>query len=125
MDDIKNFDALCVIWKNPYTNKKYRIGILCKDKKNGYSFTFLSSGLQNAREDGLYTELGFNYNDPYRIYNSSDLFIFFKLRRPIGDSFEQLKNDGGKVITDNLSFEKIIDEDIKQFKIDNEKRKLI
>ena len=40
MDDIKNFDALCVIWKNPYTNKKYRIGILCKDKKTDIVLLF-------------------------------------------------------------------------------------
>jgi len=118
-DDV---ESLCVIWENKSTGQKYRVGILSRAKGLGYRFSFLPDGLKDARDNGFCLELGFDMNKPYKPHYSKELFSAFKTRRPKGDSFDKLKADGGRVITDSISFEEATLEDLKALKIAREEK---
>jgi len=108
-----------LIWKNPETRRRYKIGILMYEKDK-YIFSYVNPELGCAIESGFTFFPGFD--NTYKIYESNKLFANIKTRLPnpkrpdyleILNSYnlekdsteiEILKATKGRLITDNYEF---------------------
>ena len=72
-------NELWLIWKQPKTRRRYKIGTLCY-KENRYFFEYTNPELEDARESGFTFFPGFeNTNE---IYTSNSLFANIETRLP-------------------------------------------
>ncbi len=112
-------DELWLIWKEPISRRRYKIGILIKDSSK-YKFTYVNPELDSARLVGFKYFPGFE--DLLKTYESDSLFANIKTRLPNdtrpdyleilncynlekdSDDFEILKATRGRTLTDNYEF---------------------
>ncbi len=112
-------NQLWLIWKEPTSRRRYKIGILTKEK-NEYKFNYVNPELDDARKAGYKYFPGFE--DLTKIYESQTLFPNILTRLPNetrpdyleilncynlekdSDNFEILKATRGRTITDNYEF---------------------
>lgn len=112
-------NELWLIWKDPVSRRRYKVGILVK-RPNQYKFSYVNPELSDAKL------VGFNYfpgfEDTSKIYENDTLFINIATRLPNStradyleilncynlekdsDEFEILKATRGRTITDNYEF---------------------
>lgn len=112
-------DELWLIWKEPMSRRRYKIGILNKEG-NIYKFCYVNPELNDAKKVGYKYFPGFE--DLTKTYESSNLFTNILTRLPNetrpdyleilncynlekdSNDFEILKATRGRVITDNYEF---------------------
>ena len=112
-------EELWLIWKEPLTRRRYKIGTLLKEKDN-YKFNYINPELDEAKN------VGFNYypgfEDLKKTYESKTLFTNISTRLPNvnrpdylellncynlnihSSEFEILKATKGRSITDSYEF---------------------
>ena len=108
-----------LIWKQPVTRRRYKIGILKYDG-NKYIFEYINPELNDAKKEGFKYFPGFDYID--KVYESEKLFANIATRLPNpkrpdyleilnaynldrdSSEFEILKATKGRLITDNYEF---------------------
>jgi len=116
---IKVKNELWLIWKQPETRRRYKIGILTVDK-DSYTFKYVNPELNDAIAVGFRYFPGFE--DIHRTYNNHELFANIETRLPNpartnyleilnsynlemdSTKFEILKATRGRLITDNYEF---------------------
>lgn len=112
-------EELWLIWKEPKTRKKYKIGILTKEK-DIYKFCYVSSEVEEAKKYNFKYYPGFS--DLTKTYKSDELFENIRTRLPNvtrpdyleilncydlekdSTEIEILKSTRGRTITDNYEF---------------------
>ena len=73
--------TLWLIWKNPTTRRRFRVGTLSfDDEKRKYRFEYTNPELDDARTGGFVSFPGFN--DLKKIYESDKLFVNIVSRFP-------------------------------------------
>ena len=108
-----------LIWKEPLSHKRFKIGILIK-LKDGYEFSYVDPELGEARKVGFNFFPGFN--DLSKTYKNNELFINIASRLPNkgridyleilnsynldkeSSDFDILKATRGRTLTDNYEF---------------------
>ena len=112
-------EKLWLIWKEPISRRRYKIGILIKEQ-NKYKFNYINPELEDAKL------VGFNYypgfEDIKKVYESETLFTNIATRLPNenrpdyleilncynlekdSDEFAILKATRGRTLTDNYEF---------------------
>lgn len=112
-------DELWLIWKEPITRRRYKIGTLYREN-NIYKFNYITPELNDAKKEGFKYFPGFE--DLTKSYKSKNLFPNILTRLPNvtrpdyleilnrynlekdSDNFEILKATRGRTITDNYEF---------------------
>lgn len=112
-------NELWLIWKEPLSNKIFKIGILIK-LNDGYEFSYVDPELGEARKVGFNFFPGFN--DLSKTYKNNELFINIASRLPNkgridyleilnsynldkeSSDFDILKATRGRTLTDNYEF---------------------
>ena len=112
-------NELWLIWKEPLSHKRFKIGILIK-LNDGYEFSYVDPELGEARKVGFNFFPGFN--DLSKTYKNNDLFINIASRLPNkgridyleilnsynldkeSSDFDILKATRGRTLTDNYEF---------------------
>lgn len=112
-------DELWLIWKEPTSRRRYKIGSLIK-QSNQYKFTYINPELDDARSHGFKYFPGFE--DLTKLYESETLFTNISTRLPNdtrpdyleilncynlekdSDDFDILKATRGRTFTDNYEF---------------------
>jgi hypothetical protein len=112
-------DELWLIWKEPNTRRRYKIGILIKEN-NLFKFNYVNPELDDAKKVGFKYFPGFD--NLTKVYESEELFQNILTRLPNkkrpdyleilncynlemdSDNFEILKATRGRNITDNYEF---------------------
>ena len=112
-------EELWLIWKEPISRRRYKIGSLVKNI-NGYKFNYVNPELDDARKVGFKYFPGFE--DLTKSYESNFLFTNILTRLPNetrpdyleilncynlekdSDDFDILKATRGRTITDNYEF---------------------
>ena len=112
-------NELWLIWKEPLSHKRFKIGILIK-LNDGYEFSYVDPELGEARKVGFNFFPGFN--DLSKTYKNNELFINIALRLPNkgridyleilnsynldkeSSDFDILKATRGRTLTDNYEF---------------------
>ena len=112
-------NELWLIWKEPLSHKRFKIGILIK-LNHGYEFSYVDPELGEARKVGFNFFPGFN--DLSRTYKNNELFINIASRLPNkgridyleilnsynldkeSSDFDILKATRGRTLTDNYEF---------------------
>ena len=112
-------DELWLIWKEPITRRRYKIGTLYREN-NIYKFNYITPELNDAKKEGFKYFPGFE--DLTKAYKSKNLFPNILTRLPNvtrpdyleilnrynlekdSDNFEILKATRGRTITDNYEF---------------------
>lgn len=112
-------EELWLIWKEPISRKRYKVGILIKENLK-YKFMYVDPELNNAKTNGFNYFPGFE--DTKKIYESEVLFTNILTRLPNqtradyleilncynlekdSDEFKILKATRGRTITDNYEF---------------------
>ena len=112
-------NELWLIWKEPLSHKRFKIGILIK-LNNGYEFSYVDPELGEARKVGFNFFPGFN--DLSKTYKNNELFINIASRLPNkgridyleilnsynldkeSSDFDILKATRGRTLTDNYEF---------------------
>lgn len=124
-------NEMWLIWKNPESRRRYKIGILNYDKK--YTFRYVEPELSDA------TSVGFEYfpgfEDINKTYMSSDLFTNIETRLPNptrtdylsilntynlekdSNKFDILKATKGRLVTDNYEFVPAFDSNKVEFAV--------
>lgn len=108
-----------LIWKDPVSRRRYKIGTLVYDK-NKYIFNYVNPELNDAIKAGFKYFPGFS--DIYKTYESKELFANILTRLPNksrpdyleilnsynleidSDDLEILKATRGRLLTDNFEF---------------------
>lgn len=119
-------ENLYLKWQDYKTGKKLIIGALCRDKeKNKYYFKLSENYMKIAEEQTNFSPVMVPFSDVNKIYESDELFSFFKIRIPKiekmddeykkelleeydmkeFDEFEFLKKTKGDILTDNFILE--------------------
>lgn len=125
-------NKLWLIWKQPVSRRRYKIGELCCIK-NGYSFNYTNPELDEAIKAGFNFFPGFE--DTKKEYLSSELFANIDTRLPntsrpdyleilnsyglerTSTKFDILKATRGRLLTDNYEFVPIFDKTKLEFDI--------
>lgn len=125
-------NKLWLIWKQPQTRRRYKIGIL-EYKDNEYSFKYVNPELEDAQKVGFDYFPGFS--DINIEYKNSDLFANIQTRLPNknrpdyldilnsygldskSSKFDILKATKGRLITDNYEFVPIFDNNKIEFDV--------
>lgn len=112
-------NELWLIWKEPLSHKRFKIGILIK-LNDGYEFSYVDPELGEARKVGFNFFPGFN--DQSKTYKNNELFINIASRLPNkgridyleilnsynldkeSSDFDILKATRGRTLTDNYEF---------------------
>lgn len=112
-------NELWLIWKEPLSHKRFKIGILIK-LNDGYEFSYVDPELGEARKVGFNFFPGFN--DLSKTYKNNELFINIASRLPSkgridyleilnsynldkeSSDFDILKATRGRTLTDNYEF---------------------
>lgn len=112
-------NELWLIWKEPVSRRRYKIGILYKED-NLYKFRYVTPELNEAVKDGFNYFPGFK--DLTMVYESDSLFMNVMTRLPNvtrpdyleilnyynldkdSDYFEILRATRGRTLTDNFEF---------------------
>ncbi len=112
-------NELWLIWKEPLSHKRFKIGILIK-LNDGYEFSYVDPELREARKVGFNFFPGFN--DLSKTYKNNELFINIASRLPNkgridyleilnsynldkeSSDFDILKATRGRTLTDNYEF---------------------
>lgn len=112
-------NELWLIWKEPLSHKRFKIGILIK-LNDGYEFSYVDPELGEARKVGFNFFPGFN--DLSKTYKNNELFINIASRLPNkgridyleilnsynldkeSSYFDILKATRGRTLTDNYEF---------------------
>ena len=112
-------NELWLIWKEPLSHKRFKIGILIK-LNDGYEFSYVDPELGEARKVGFNFFPGFN--DSSKTYKNNELFINIASRLPNkgridyleilnsynldkeSSDFDILKATRGRTLTDNYEF---------------------
>lgn len=112
-------NELWLIWKEPLSHKRFKIGILIK-LNDGYEFSYVDPELGEARKVGFNFFPGFN--DLSKTYKNNELFINIASRLPNkgridyleilnsynldkeSSDFDILKATRGRTLTDNYEF---------------------
>ena len=112
-------NELWLIWKEPLSHKRFKIGILIK-LNDGYEFSYVDPELGEARKVGFNFFPGFN--DLSKTYKNNELFINISSRLPNkgridyleilnsynldkeSSDFDILKATRGRTLTDNYEF---------------------
>ena len=112
-------NELWLIWKEPLSHKRFKIGILIK-LNDGYEFSYVDPKLGEARKVGFNFFPGFN--DLSKTYKNNELFINIASRLPNkgridyleilnsynldkeSSDFDILKATRGRTLTDNYEF---------------------
>lgn len=112
-------DELWLIWKEPYSRRRYKVGVLLKEV-NGYIFKYENPELDAATENGFKYFPGFE--DTKKVYKNERLFMNIKTRLPNvarpdyleilnsynlekdSDDFDILRATRGRLITDDYEF---------------------
>lgn len=112
-------EELWLIWKNPTTRRRYKVGILIKEN-NKYKFYYSNPELDDAKKDGFNYYPGFD--DITKVYESNTLFTNIMTRLPNesrpdyleilnyynlnkdSNDIEILKATRGRTMTDNYEF---------------------
>lgn len=112
-------NELWLTWKEPFSRRRYKIGILTKDK-NSYKFYYTNPELDDARKVGFKYYPGFD--NLTNVYESEYLFANISTRLPNStrpdyleilncynlekesDDFEILKATRGRTLTDSYEF---------------------
>lgn len=112
-------NELWLIWKEPLSHKRFKIGILIK-LNDGYEFSYVDPELGEARKVGFNFFPGFN--DLSKTYKNNKLFINIASRLPNkgridyleilnsynldkeSSDFDILKATRGRTLTDNYEF---------------------
>ena len=112
-------NELWLIWKEPLSHRRFKIGILIK-LNDGYEFSYVDPELGEARKVGFNFFLGFN--DLSKTYKNNELFINIASRLPNkgridyleilnsynldkeSSDFDILKATRGRTLTDNYEF---------------------
>ena len=112
-------NELWLIWKEPLSHKRFKIGILIK-LNDGYEFSYVDPELGEARKVGFNCFPGFN--DLSKTYKNNELFINIASRLPNkgridyleilnsynldkeSSDFDILKATRGRTLTDNYEF---------------------
>lgn len=112
-------DELWLIWKDPKSRRRYKVGILTRDSFE-YKFNYVNPELNDAKLDGFNYFPGFE--DTAKTYESDTLFTNIATRLPNetrpdyleilncynltkdSNEFEVLKATRGRTITDNYEF---------------------
>ena len=114
---------LMLIWKNPQTRSRFKIGDLSYDEK--YTFKYVNPELDDALDSGFEFFPGFE--DVNKVYESKELFANIETRLPSparadylsilnsynleidSSKFDILKATKGRLITDNYEFVPVFD----------------
>ena len=117
-------EELWLIWKEPVTRSRYKIGVLTFDN-NMYTFKYLALELKEALKNGFSYFPGFEDNS--KIYESDRLFANIETRLPNptredyleilnlydleknSSKMEILKATKGRLLTDNYEFVPVFD----------------
>lgn len=112
-------NELWLIWKEPLSHRRFKIGILIK-LNDGYEFSYVDPKLGEARKVGFNFFPGFN--DLSKTYKNNELFINIASRLPNkgridyleilnsynldkeSSDFDILKATRGRTLTDNYEF---------------------
>ena len=112
-------NELWLIWKEPLSHRRFKIGILIK-LNDGYGFSYVDPELGEARKVGFNFFPGFN--DLSKTYKNNELFINIASRLPNkgridyleilnsynldkeSSDFDILKATRGRTLTDNYEF---------------------
>lgn len=112
-------NELWLIWKEPLSHRRFKIGILIK-LNDGYEFSYVDPELAEARKVGFNFFPGFN--DLSKTYKNNELFINIASRLPNkgridyleilnsynldkeSSDFDILKATRGRTLTDNYEF---------------------
>lgn len=112
-------NELWLIWKEPLSHRRFKIGILIK-LNDGYEFSYVDPELGEARKVGFNFFPGFN--DLSKTYKNNELFINIASRLPNkgridyleilnsynldkeSSDFDILKATRGRTLTDNYEF---------------------
>ena len=112
-------NELWLIWKEPLSHKRFKMGILIK-LNDGYEFSYVDPELGEARKVGFNFFPGFN--DLSKTYKNNELFINIASRLPNkgridyleilnsynldkeSSDFDILKATRGRTLTDNYEF---------------------
>lgn len=112
-------NELWLIWKEPLSHRRFKIGILIK-LNDGYEFSYVNPELGEARKVGFNFFPGFN--DLSKTYKNNELFINIASRLPNkgridyleilnsynldkeSSDFDILKATRGRTLTDNYEF---------------------
>ena len=112
-------NELWLIWKEPLSHKRFKIGVLIK-LNDGYEFSYVDPELGEARKVGFNFFPGFN--DLSKTYKNNELFINIASRLPNkgridyleilnsynldkeSSDFDILKATRGRTLTDNYEF---------------------
>lgn len=112
-------NELWLIWKEPLSHRRFKIGILIK-LNDGYQFSYVDPELGEARKVGFNFFPGFN--DLSKTYKNNELFINIASRLPNkgridyleilnsynldkeSSDFDILKATRGRTLTDNYEF---------------------
>lgn len=87
-------EYLYLKWIDYKTNKKYLIGVLCRDKKKSkYYFKMSRAHVEKAIKEKVISEALLPFYDLDKIYVSDEIFAIFKVRLPKIEEFskEELK----------------------------------
>lgn len=122
---------LMLIWKNPQTRSRFKIGVLSYDGK--YIFKYVNPELNDALDSGFEFFPGFE--DVNKVYESKDLFANIETRLPNparadylsilnsynleidSSKFDILKATKGRLITDNYEFVPVFDKNKIEFDV--------
>lgn len=112
-------NELWLTWKEPYSRRRYKVGVLSKEEKN-YIFKYENPELDAATEKGFKYFPGFE--DTKKVYKNEVLFMNIKTRLPNvsrpdyleilnsynlekdSNDFDILKATRGRLITDDYEF---------------------
>ena len=72
-------NELWLTWKEPYSRRRYKVGVLSKEEKN-YIFKYENPELDAATEKGFKYFPGFE--DTKKVYKNEVLFMNIKTRLP-------------------------------------------
>ncbi len=115
---------LWLIWKQPKTRRRYKIGVLSYDG-NKYKFNYSNPELDDALKEGFEYFPGFT--DIKKYYESDELFSNIKTRLPNkkrpdyleilntynlasnADDFDILTSTKGRLLTDSYEFVQVFD----------------
>lgn len=124
-------NEMWLIWKNPESRRRYKIGVLIYDCK--YTFKYVDPELSDATLTGFKYFPGFE--DINKTYQSDDLFANIETRLPNpgrpdylsvlnsynlekdSDKFEILKATKGRLLTDNYEFVPAFDSNKVEFDV--------
>ncbi len=118
-------NEMWLIWKQPETRRRYKIGILSFDE-GMYTFEYVNPELNDAKEEGFNYFPGFN--DINRTYKNKKLFANIETRLPnpsrsdylhvlnsynleeTSSKLDILRATRGRLVTDNFEFVPSFDE---------------